>query len=103
MRKRFYLIRTKIDQDELSEKRRENCNPDAMLKKIRAHLYENVKDLGIREHDIFVISNKYTDKWDFKRLLDVTTKTLPASQTTQVLMNLSKKVVQEKVQSLRGT
>ncbi len=102
MGKRFLLVRTKIDQDEINEKRKKNSDIDAMLKNTRAHLYTSVKELGIREDEIFVISNYCTDKWDFERLFNATTKTLPTSQKTQFLTTLSKDIVLEKVQDLRG-
>ena len=102
MEKRFFLIRTKIDQDEMNEKRHKNCDIDAMLANTQAQLYESVKDLQIRKDNIFVISNTYTEKLDFKRLFDTTTKMLPASQKTQFLMTLSKDIVLEKVQRLQG-
>jgi immunity-related GTPase family M protein len=101
MGKRFFLIWTKIDQDELSE-RRHNQDLNAMVEKIRAHLYENVKNLGIREEEIFVISNHYPDKWDFERLVQATT-TLPVSQRIQLVTILSKDILAEKIKKLRGT
>ena len=102
MEKGLFLIRTKIDQDEMNEKRHKNCDIEAMLQNTKSQLYESVKDLQIGKDDIFVVSNICTEKWDFKRLFDATTKMLPASQKTQFLITLSKDIVLEKVQRLQG-
>jgi hypothetical protein len=98
--KRFFLIRTKIDEDVKNEKA-ETSEIDAMLKNIRADLRLNVKDLDIPEGDIFVVSNLDTDKWDFKRLIQATT-TLPVYLKIALLTALSKDIVREKVDDLRG-
>ncbi|CAB3999840.1 interferon-inducible GTPase 5-like [Paramuricea clavata] len=105
MGKSFFLIRTKIDQDKKNEKRRKKPDIEAMLKRIRAYLYEIVKDFGIREDEIFLISNHKRDKWEFSRLVEAILGKLPAHQKEALTLSLkilSKDVVIGKVEILRS-
>ena len=77
--KSFFLIRTKIDHDEAMEERRrwKSFDVQDMLRKTRDNCFQNVKDLGIREDEIFLISNRETDRWDFERLVQAVSEKLP--------------------------
>lgn len=105
MRKSFFLIRTKIDQDKKNEKRKKKPDIEAMLRRIRAYCYDRVKDLGIREDEVFLISNHKRDKWEFSRLIEAILGKLPAHQKEALTLSLkilSKDVVEAKVEILRS-
>ena len=86
--KPFFLIRTKIDVDEL-QKTRKRLDVEEILKIIRAHLYENVNDLGICEDEIFLISNYEKDKWDFSRLVEAILEKLPNRKKEALNLSLT--------------
>ncbi|CAB4037762.1 interferon-inducible GTPase 5-like, partial [Paramuricea clavata] len=88
MGKSFFLIRTKIDLDAFNEKRKKRPDKEKMLRMIRADLYKNVKDLGIREDEIFLISNYETDRWDFKRLVEAILEKLSTGQKEALTLSL---------------
>ena len=105
MGKSFFLIRTKIDVDEDNEKRKKKPNIKEMLRKIQAKCYENVKDLGIRKDEIFLISKHHTDKWDFERLVQAILEKLSTHQKEALILSLkqlSKDIVKRKVEVLRS-
>lgn len=110
--KKFFFVRSKIDQDVENEKFSRApgsfCEED-MLVKIRL---ESLKTLGDRlrndEQHVFLISNKYPEKWDFKNLtlavLDVLPTDLRECLTLSlgVLKSLSTETLARKVEILKG-
>ena len=106
MGKSFFLIRTKIDEDERNENRNRIPDIEAMLEKIRGNLYDYTKGLEIAQDKIFLISNYYKDKWDFSRLIDAILDQLSTHQKEALTLSLrilSEKVLERKVKILRGT
>ena len=108
IKKQFFFIRTKIDNDVRSEMRKRSFNERAMLEKIRRDCAENLSDLLRNEQDIFLISNHYPSKWDFHRL---TQAILCAQQTLQresltlslgAFRSLSTEMLKKKVEILKG-
>ena len=108
IKKQFFFIRTKIDNDVRSEMRKRSFNERAMLEKIRRDCAENLSDLLSNEQDIFLISNHYPSKWDFHRL---TQAILCAQQTLQresltlslgAFRSLSTEMLKKKVEILKG-
>ena len=110
--KPFFFIRTKIDADVKSEKRKKSFNEAAMLQKIR-------RDCGIKlvdkagksicsEEDIFLISNRHLGKWDFSRLTEAILDALPRYEREALtlclnaLTGLSKNFLERKVKILKG-
>ena len=102
--KHYFLVRTKLDIDEWNENRKKNANIPNMEKKIRDYCYENAKDFGIREKEIFIISNFERDKWDFIDLVKAILDMLPTHQKEALTLSLkilSKDIVKRKVQTLK--
>lgn len=108
--KKFFFVRSKIDQDVENEKSSKApgsfCEAD-MLEKMRL---ESLKTLGDRlrnRQHVFLISNKYPEKWDFKNLtlavLDVLPTDLRECLTLSlgVLKSLSTETLARKVEILR--
>ena len=109
IKKKFFLIRTKIDENVRAEKRKRSFNEGAMLEKIRRNCVESLGDLLSNERDIFLISNHDPDKWDFARLtqaiLDALTRYQRESLTLSlgnVITRSSDDIFQRKVDVLRG-
>lgn len=106
MGKSFFLIRTKIDIDEMNDKRKKSHNTEEMLKKIKEYCQRSVNDLGIREDEVFLVSNLETSQWDFERLVDAILAKLPTHQKEALTLSLrttSKRILKEKVKSLKGS
>ena len=105
-KKKFFLIRTKIDENVRAEKRKKSFNEEAMLQKIRSDCSENLGDLLSDVRDIFLISNHDRDKWDFARLLQAILNALPTYQRETLVLSLGNAVTndifQKKVEVLRG-
>ena len=110
IKKTFFFIRTKIDENVRAEKRKKSpLEEEAMLEKIRHNCVESLGDLLSNERDIFLISNHEPGKWDFARLtqaiLDALTRYQRESLTLSlgnVITRSSADIFQRKVDVLRG-
>ena len=109
--KKFFFIRSKIDENVRGEKRSKppgSFNEDDMLEEIRADCSKNLGDLMSNKEDIFLISNYHPAKWEFDRLRKAILDVLPRCQresltmTLGVLKSLSTEMVKRKVEVLRG-
>ena len=108
--KKFFFIRTKIDESVRAETRRKRSfDEKAMLKKIRRNCLESLGDLLTDEQDIFLISNHEPENWDFARLtqaiLDALTRYQRESMTLslgKVITRSSNEIFQRKADVLRG-
>jgi len=107
--KKFFFIRTKIDENVRAEKRKRAFQEDAVLEKIRRDCLENLGDLLTCEQDIFLISNHDLAKWDFARLTQAILDALPTYQQDSLMLSLgnvltrsSNDLFQRKVKVLEG-
>lgn len=106
--KNFFFVRTKIDNDVRSEKRKRSFNEGALLEEIRRECAENLNNLLSNEQDIFLIGNHHPSKWDFDRLTNAILGALkilePESLTLSlgVLRSLSTEMLKKKVEVLKG-
>ncbi|XP_028404392.1 interferon-inducible GTPase 1-like [Dendronephthya gigantea] len=105
MEKSFLLVRTKVDLDEENEAKRKNRDINDVLAEVRDNYFQNLKALGIREGEIFLVSSHYKDRWDFRLLVDVIMKNLPTLQKaakTWPVKFKSKNIIRKKVEIFRG-
>ena len=107
IKKKFFLIRTKVDQDLRSQQnKRRPLKEEDMLQKIRSDCSDNLGNLLSDNQDIFLISNHKRDKWDFARLLQAILNALPTYQRETLVLSLGNAVTndifQKKVEVLRG-
>ena len=108
MKKSFFFVRTKIDVNIKSESRKKSFNEESTLNEIRKDCCDNLKDLVVRNEDVFLISNHEKDKWDFDRLTQAILDVLPLRQKETLTLSLdlltsrSKNLLKRKVEVLRG-
>ncbi|XP_068701925.1 interferon-inducible GTPase 5-like [Montipora foliosa] len=109
MQKKFFFIRTKIDENVRAESRKRSFDENAMLATIRRDCLENLGDLLSQEEDLFLISNHEPNKWDFVRLTAAILDALTRYQRESMTLSLGKaitrsstEVFQRKVDVLKG-
>ncbi|XP_044138599.1 interferon-inducible GTPase 5-like [Bufo gargarizans] len=106
MDKKFYFVRSKVDSDLLaSEKRRKKTyNEQNILKEIRDHCIQSLKDGGIIEPQVFLLSCLDLDKYDFQEMQDTLEMELPKHKRHIFLISLptiSLPILQKKREALR--
>ena len=93
--KSFFFIRTKIDVDYISEKRKKSFDEAKMLRDIRTDCLNNLNDDGynpISGEHIFLISNHHPSKWDFDRLTRAILDALPRYQRESLTLSLDAQI-----------
>ena len=106
--KSFFFIRTHIDENYRSEKRKKGFNEKAMLNEIRQDCLKYLKGFGVNDEIVFLISNHDPAKWDFDRLTQAILDGLPLrlkeslTLSLNLLTTLSKDLLKRKVEILRG-
>ena len=106
--KKFFFIRTKIDDNVRAEKRKRNFDEESMLNKIRRDCSKNLVDLVEDIRDIFLISNHHPVKWDFLRLTEAIIDVLPVRQRESLILSLgivkslSTEILQRKIEVLKS-
>ncbi|KAL8219522.1 UNVERIFIED_CONTAM: hypothetical protein K2H54_026280 [Gekko kuhli] len=68
MNKRFYFVRTKVDQDMDNEKKKPNFNETQTLEQIRNYYRSKLMKEGIDNPKVFLISRWHLDMYDFPKL-----------------------------------
>ena len=106
---KIIFVRTNIDMEVRSEKRKRSFNEEAMLAQIRRYCVRRLGDWLSSEEDVFLISNYHPDSWDFARLTSAILNALPACQRESLTLSLgnvitrsSEDIIQRKVEVLRG-
>ncbi|KAL2078375.1 hypothetical protein ACEWY4_026060 [Coilia grayii] len=84
-KKKFYFIRTKVDQDVDAEKRKGKTG-EQTLSLLRHALEEKLKDLGSVR--IFLMSSWELHKFDFNELIRVLEKDLPDNKRNALIQSL---------------
>ena len=88
MKKKFFFVRAKIDQDVRNEQRKHTFNEEVMLKQIRANCFENLGSSLNKEENVFLISNHYTEKWEFARLNQAILDAMPEYEQESLTLSL---------------
>ena len=80
--KPLFLIRTKIDKGGETENESEDSNEETLRRKLKERLEENSKETEFNypKHEIYLISNRHPEKWDFLNLVKNIGQTLPSPQ-----------------------
>nr|XP_055068249.1 interferon-inducible GTPase 5-like [Misgurnus anguillicaudatus] len=103
IKKNLYFVRSKIDYDIISEKRKNGFDEQKVLSKIRKYCEDNLKEVG--NHSIFLISCFEPEKYDFemfKNTLEIELPTHKKSALLQAWPVCSTKCLEEKIEFYKG-
>ncbi|KAJ0070699.1 hypothetical protein NL108_017882 [Boleophthalmus pectinirostris] len=98
MKKKFYFIRSKIDNN-ISAAERRKKNKDQTLQEIRDKCIQNLKKQNIKSPEVFLVSAHERHSYDFPLLHETLQKNLPELQRDALLLalpNISLDVINKK-------
>ncbi|CAJ0931632.1 unnamed protein product [Ranitomeya imitator] len=106
MHKKFYFVRSKVDSDVHASmiRRKKSFNEENVLNEIRSNCIQSLKDGGITEPKVFLLSLLELEKYDFQKMQETLEKELPEHKRHIFLMcipNISLPVLEKKRQALR--
>nr|XP_055075503.1 interferon-inducible GTPase 5-like [Misgurnus anguillicaudatus] len=104
MGKKFYFVRSKIDQDINNEKHKRNFDQKRILDKIRENCINALKGIGMDDPAIFLISGHDLSKYDFNLLQEQMEKELPQHKRHVLILtlpNITLEVNEKKKEALK--
>ncbi|XP_073511904.1 interferon-inducible GTPase 5-like [Phyllobates terribilis] len=106
MNKKFYFVRSKVDSDLNASmiRRKKTFNEENVLNEIRNNCIQSLKEGGITEPQVFLLSFLDLDKYDFHEMQDTLEKELPEHKRHIFLIslpNISLPVLEKKSEAFR--
>ncbi|XP_029770160.1 interferon-inducible GTPase 5-like [Terrapene carolina triunguis] len=100
--KKFYFVRSKVDQDLGAEKRKINYSEARTLQQIREDCQAHLQRAGVNDPQVFLLSSWESDKHDFPLLKETLDKEL-RHVMLQNLLDTSCRTLQEKKTDMQKT
>ncbi|XP_061096382.1 interferon-inducible GTPase 5-like [Conger conger] len=88
MKKRFYFVRSKIDNSIHAEKRKKDFDEDKTLSIIREDCMKGLLENGVASPTVFLISSLDLQLYDFPKLQETMEKELPEHKQRVLLLSL---------------
>nr|XP_023676762.1 interferon-inducible GTPase 5-like [Paramormyrops kingsleyae]XP_023676770.1 interferon-inducible GTPase 5-like [Paramormyrops kingsleyae] len=105
MKKRFYFVRCKIDENIRAEKRKKTFDHDKTLKTIRDDCIKGLQKQGLTSPTVFLISSFELGGYDFPLLEETMEKELPKHKRHVLLLslpNMSLEIIEKKKAALKA-
>ncbi|XP_060113996.1 interferon-inducible GTPase 5-like [Heteronotia binoei] len=110
MNKKFYYVRTKLDNDieperRKAERRKEAFSEERTLEKIRRYCCDNLVKAGESHPRVFLVSSHYWNRYDFQFLLEVMGNELDEIKRYALitgLSNFSKEMLKKKKAAMKA-
>ena len=103
MRKSFFFVRSKIDNDIRSERRKKGFDEAKVLENVKNYCTKYLQSFNFSTEKIFLISNYDPREWDFDRLKKAILDGLPSRQReslTFAFRSRPKSITAEKVKGM---
>jgi hypothetical protein len=106
MKKSFFFIRTKVDQDvENAKEDSANYDEETTLKMTKNDSVQYLQKYNFDKDTIFLISSRKRNKYDFEHLKKAILDQLPSKQKESLTLSFrvhSKRFIREKIKLLKG-
>ncbi|XP_051960621.1 interferon-inducible GTPase 5-like [Xyrauchen texanus] len=99
MKKNFYFIRSKTDLSIDAERRKKNFDEKKMLDNIREDCVNGLREIGVEDPDVFLISGRDLNKYDFNSLHERMETELPEHKRhvlTLTVLNITTEITERK-------
>ncbi|XP_034531330.1 interferon-inducible GTPase 5-like [Notolabrus celidotus] len=105
MKKRFYFVRSKIDENIRSEKRKKDFNEERTLGRIRENCIQGLQIQGFESPQVFLMSSFELHLYDFPKLLKNLEGELPELKRKAFLLampNISLEMIDRKKEAFKS-
>ncbi|XP_034531389.1 interferon-inducible GTPase 5-like [Notolabrus celidotus] len=105
MKKRFYFVRSKIDENIRSEKRKKDFNEERTLGRIRENCIQGLQIQGCESPQVFLMSSNKLHLYDFPKLLKTLEGELPELKRKAFLLampNISLEMIDRKKEAFKS-
>uniref|UniRef100_A0A3Q2WEV6 IRG-type G domain-containing protein n=1 Tax=Haplochromis burtoni TaxID=8153 RepID=A0A3Q2WEV6_HAPBU len=105
MKKKFYFVRSKIDNNMRAEGRKKDFNEDEALTKIREYCIKGLQRQGIESPQVFLVFSFELHLYNFPLLHQTLDRDLPAHKRDALLCampNFNPEIIRKKKQALRS-
>uniref|UniRef100_A0A668VAY5 IRG-type G domain-containing protein n=1 Tax=Oreochromis aureus TaxID=47969 RepID=A0A668VAY5_OREAU len=85
MKKKFYFVRSKIDNNIRDEERKKDFSKEETLRKIRDDSVQGLRDLGFESPQVFLVSSFKPHIYEFSELHETLERELPAHKRDALL------------------
>ncbi|XP_024655593.2 interferon-inducible GTPase 5-like [Maylandia zebra] len=105
MKKKFYFVRSKIDNNMRAERRKRNFSADEALTKIRDDCVQSLQRQGIKSPQVFLVSSFELHLYHFSLLHQTLDRDLPAHKRDALLCampNFNPEIIRKKKQALKS-
>ncbi|XP_039368527.1 interferon-inducible GTPase 5-like [Mauremys reevesii] len=102
--KRFYYVRSKVDNDLKAEQRKRNFNEERTLQEIREDCVENLREAGEASPRVFLLSSWKLTEYDFQLLQETLENELDDQKRHIFILampNISAKILEKKKAELQ--
>ncbi|XP_071327182.1 interferon-gamma-inducible GTPase 10-like [Trachinotus anak] len=107
MGKKFYFVRSKIDQDSHNaERSQREFNAESTLARIRENCIQGLQKQGIESPQVFLVSSFKLHHYDFHQLQEILERELPAQKRNALqpaLPNINRGIIEKKKEVLKTT
>lgn len=106
MKKKFYFVHSKIDNDMNAEKRKRDFSKEGTLTKIRDDCVHRLRGLGIESPQVFLVSSFELHLYDFSLLQQTLERELPKNKRDTLLFvmpNINPEIIIKKKEALKST
>ncbi|XP_030580841.1 interferon-inducible GTPase 5-like [Archocentrus centrarchus] len=105
MKKKFYFVRSKIDNDINGAHRKTDFSEERTLTKIREDCVQRLRELGIESPQVFLVSSFDLQMYDFSLLQETLERELPSNKRDTLLFvmpNISPEIINKKKTALQS-
>ncbi|XP_063353854.1 interferon-inducible GTPase 5-like [Pelmatolapia mariae] len=105
MKKKFYFVRSKIDNDINAERRKKDFNPEMALIKMKEDCIGGLQKQGVKSPQVFLVSSFELHLYDFSLLHQTLERDLPAHQRDALLFampNINLEIINKKKEAFQS-
>ncbi|XP_035772052.1 interferon-inducible GTPase 5-like [Neolamprologus brichardi] len=105
IKKKFYFVRSRIDNDINAEKRKKDFSEEKTLEKIRQDCIGGLQEQGIKSPQVFLVSSFKLRRYDFSLLHDTLERELPAHKRDALLFalpNINLEIISKKKEAFQS-